>query len=76
MISYAGSENENDVYTAVLAYGFGLDNASLQEAFSTAVFGESKGLAFAHSIDTNIEKRIGYRFLSDHDNKLSYSYFT
>lgn len=71
IISYSGYENENDVYTAVLAYGFGLDNASLQEAFSTAVFGESKGLSYAHSIDTNIEKRIGYRFLSDHDNKLS-----
>jgi len=71
VLNYDTSESEQEVYTAVFGFGTALDPVSQAQTLKEVVAGQSKGvLAFAHSIDPQIERRLGYRFMSEHDMKI------
>lgn len=72
VVSYDSIETEEDVYTAVFGFGSVLDNpAGLPEVQTNLLAGQSKGLlAFAQSIDPRLESRLGYRFMTDSDQKI------
>lgn len=72
VVRYDSIETEEDVFTAVFAFGSALDNpAGLPEIQANILAGQSKGLlAFAQSIDPRLESRLGYRFMTDSDQKI------
>jgi len=71
VVNYNTMESEEEVFTAVFGFGSAVDQAALAEKAVDVVVGQNKGLlAFAQSIDPNLEQRIGYRFMTDHDQKV------
>ena len=62
------TESQESVYTAAISFGSGIDKASIANDIAANLGGEAKNLfAYAQTPDKTIEKRIGYRFMSDHD---------
>lgn len=76
VISYDSKESEQNVFTVVLGYGSGLDKKTLSQHIFDLATSESKGLAVAGGIDPQLEKRLGYRFMTDSDAKISYPILT
>lgn len=71
VVNYETIESEEEVFTAVFGFGSSLDPAALAEKAADALVGQNNGLlAFAQSIDPNLEQRVGYRFMTDHDQKV------
>jgi len=71
IISYGAQETEREVSTVVLGYGTGLDANNIAQGIFNLATSESSNFATAQSINPYIEKRLGYRFLTEHDAKLS-----
>jgi murein DD-endopeptidase MepM/ murein hydrolase activator NlpD len=65
------SENEQMVFSAVYGFADSFNNQTIPD-YATSVLSAASPFPFvyAHSIDPNIEKRLGYRFMTEHDNKI------
>jgi murein DD-endopeptidase MepM/ murein hydrolase activator NlpD len=64
------SENEQGVYTAVYGFPDAVTPQVIKDELNSIGLQQNKFFAYAQSIDPNIEKRLGYRFMTDHDNKI------
>lgn len=72
IIEYDSEESEERVFTSVFGFGTALDSADITQFAQSIAAGQNKGLfATAKSIDPRIERRIGYRFMTDHDEKIT-----
>ena len=71
IVEQSTNESSEEVFTAVFGFGSALTPAALGQTAKDIFLAQNKGLlAFAHSIDPNIEQRLGYRFMTDHDQKI------
>jgi hypothetical protein len=70
VIKYQTFENSESLFTACFGFGSALDATSVTQDFKAIVSGQYRagGLAFAHSADPQIERRVGYRFMTESDN--------
>jgi murein DD-endopeptidase MepM/ murein hydrolase activator NlpD len=76
IINSDAAEDEQNVFTSVFGFGSALDKADITEQTSQLLAGQTNGLfVFAHTLDPRIEYRLGYRFMSDHDNKILIPFF-
>ena len=72
MLLTEATEDEGGVFTAVLAFGSSIDPETIaDDALKVLLLSQGNVLSFAQSIDTDIERRIGYRFMSNHDNNIA-----
>ena len=63
-------ESEEGVFTAVFGFPQSLNKATIQDEVIKIEAGQNRGFITVQSLDPRIEERLGYRFMTDHDQKI------
>lgn len=70
LISTESRETEEGVFTAVFGFPQSLNKATVQDDVIKIAAGQNRGFITVQSLDPRIEERLGYRFMTDHDQKI------
>ena len=70
IISTTSQETEEGVFTTVFGFPQSLNAAIVQDDVIKIAAGQNRGFITTQSLDPRIEERLGYRFMTDHDQKI------